>query len=105
MGYSKEVLQRARRRLSEERETYQQEADIRIATIYGAHPRLEEIDRLLRLTVTKIMTATMAKGDNMDEAIASIRQENLALQQERQWILETENIDPLDLEREPICPY
>lgn len=105
MGYSKEVLSRARRRLADAREMYQQETDGRIATIYQAYPRLEEIDRQLRLTVTKIMTATMAMGDNVEEAISAIRQENLALQEERQWILESESIDPTDLEQLPICPH
>lgn len=32
-----------------------------------------------------------------------LKEENLSLQRERDWILESENIDPEDLEREPVC--
>lgn len=103
MAYSDAVLSRARARLAAARTEREQENDRRIRGIYQAHPRLLEIDRQLRATVAQVMAVAFRKGEDPTEAMAKIREENLALQRERDWILESEGIDEADLRSEPIC--
>jgi len=104
MAYSDDVLQKAKKRLEAARQDHQLETDNRIAAIYERLPRLREIDLLLRQTVAKIMAATFRNGQDPTEAMVRVRQENQSLQRDRQWILESEAIDPTDLSQEPICP-
>lgn len=103
MPYSDQVLRRARARLAAARASREQENDQRIAAIYAAHPRLQEIDRQLRATVAQVMAAAFRQGEDPTETIAQMRRENLALQQERAQILEAAGIDEADLKAEPIC--
>ena len=103
MAYSDAVLRRARARLAEARSDREAENDRRIRAIYDAHPRLWEIDRQLRATAAKVMTAAFQKGRDPAQAMEQLKKENLALQREREWILESENIDEADLNAEPVC--
>ncbi|MFI3313934.1 MAG: ATP-binding protein [Eubacteriales bacterium] len=103
MGYSPQVIRRATARLESARQAHDYETDQRIGDIYRRFPRLKEIDLLLRQTVAKVMAANYRAGGKAEDAVAQIRVENMALQQERQWILESENIDLQDLEKTPIC--
>lgn len=104
MAYSEQILRRARARLEEARLQTDRENEQRIAAIYERLPRLQEIDQLLRQTVTKVMTVTFSQGGAPQEAIERLKTENLALQREREWILESEGIDEQDLRNDPICP-
>lgn len=103
MAYSDQVLRRARQRLAEARSDRELENDRRIRAIYDAHPRLQEIDRQLRSTAAKVMAVAFQKGQDPTEAMAKLKEENLSLQREREWILESEGIDESDLKAEPIC--
>ena len=103
MAYSEAVLRRAKARLDEARIGRELENDRRIRAIYDAHPRLAEIDRQLRSTMAQVMAATFRNGEDPTAALAEIRQKNLALQREREWLLESEGIDEADLTATPIC--
>lgn len=103
MAYSEQVLRRARQRLAEARADRETENDRRIRAIYDAHPRLREIDRELRSTAAKVMAVAFQKGQDPTEAMEKLKEENLSLQREREWILESEGIDETDLKAEPIC--
>lgn len=89
--------------LAEARASRELENDRRVEAIYQAHPRLREIDRQLRATAAQIMAATFRRGGDPSAAIAEIRAQNLALQQEREWILESEGIDEARSPAEPVC--
>lgn len=104
MAYSASVIRRARARLEQDRQSAAAEDDRRIAAIYEKCPRLEEIDRALRGTMAKVTAAAFASGGDPREAIERAKQENLALQQERSWLLQVNEIDESDLERQPVCP-
>ena len=103
MAYAKEVLRRAEARLEEARRQNDLDCDRRIAGIYERLPRLREIDRELRRTSAKVYAAAFRSSESPEQAMQTLKQENLSLQRERDWILESENIDPEDLEREPVC--
>ncbi|MBQ7565568.1 MAG: ATP-binding protein [Oscillospiraceae bacterium] len=104
MAYSASVISRAKARLEQDRQAAAADDDRRIAAIYEKCPRLEEIDRALRATMAKVMTATFSAGGDTQTALETVRKENLALQQERSWLLQANEIDESDLERQPVCP-
>lgn len=103
MAYSNQVVSRALARLESERQNHDWETDQRISDIYRKNPRLRDIDLQLRQTVAKVMAANFRAKGKTEDAMEQIHRENKSLQAERQWILETESIDPQDLEKTPIC--
>ena len=103
MAYSKEVLCRAEARLEQARRQNELDCERRISAIYEKLPRLAEIDRELRKTSAKVYAAAFRESESPEQAMQKLKEENLSLQRERDWILESENIDPEDLEREPVC--
>lgn len=104
MAYSDTVLQRARARLQQEKELYDAEAAARQAQIYARYPRLREIDLAMRRTVAGAAAAALRHGEDPAAAIAAARSENLALQREREWLLEAADLDETALEPPPFCP-
>lgn len=103
MGYSEGVLRRAKARLAEAREERERENQFRIQSIYQRTPRLREIDQQLRATMAKVMALAFQKGEDPEAAVARIKEENLALQRERKWLMETKGLKESDLRREPVC--
>ena len=99
MAYSEQVLQRARARLEDARREREKENEQQRRIAYERYPRLPEIEGKLRLTMTKLISATLRYGEDPKEAVEAIREENLALQREREWILESEELDY----ESPIC--
>ena len=103
MAYAKQVLHRAELRLEQARMQNDLDNERRIRAIYEKLPRLAEIDRELRRTSAKVYAAAFRESEDPASAMEKLKQENLAIQRERDWILESENIDPEDLERTPVC--
>ena len=104
MAYSEAVLQRAQARLAQARQQHDEETRSRIEAIYAQQPRLRQIDQTLRQTAARIMAVSFRRGEDPAAAMAELKQENLALQQERDWLLESNDIDPDDLSAAPLCP-
>ena len=100
MAYSEQVIQRARARLEEDRRERERENERRREIAYERYPRLPEIERQLRLTMTKLIANTLRRGEDPAAAVAAIKKENLDLQVERDWILSSE--EDMDYES-PIC--
>ena len=103
MAYSEEVIRRAQARLAQEKADCESESNARIETIYRQYPRLREIDRAMRHSVAKAVSAAFRKGIDTTAAIQTIKEENLALQREREWILEANDLDESLLEPTVIC--
>ena len=102
MAYSTEVVRRARERLAQARDDRQRENREHLALAYEQQPRLKEIDKALRMTMAKAARAVFAGGD-AETLMNQAKEENLALQREREWILE-ERFEPGFLDETPICP-
>ena len=102
MAYSEEILRRERARLELARTQRRQEQQARQEQAYARYPRLREIDRELRLTMSSLMANVLRSGEDPAAAIAEIREQNLALQRERDWILQAGELAPLD--EAPACP-
>ena len=103
MAYSQQVLHRAELRLEQARMQNDLDNERRVAAIYEKLPRLGQIDRELRRTSAKVYAAAFRESEDPAKAMERLKLENLSLQREREWILESEGIDPEDLEREPVC--
>lgn len=104
MAYSEQVLRRAKARLAQAKEECEAESAARTEEIYTQYPRLREIDQAMRQSVAKAVAAAFRKGEDPTAAIEAIKQENLALQQEREWILEAADLDETALEPTVVCP-
>lgn len=83
MAYSQEILRRARARLDAAKADRESENREHLHLAYQKVPRLQQIDRQLRLTMAKAAQAVFSQGGDVQEAMAEARRENLALQQER----------------------
>ena len=103
MNYSRDVLLRARRRLEEDNRKKRVEYEDNLNRAYQLRPRLREIDRELRTTAASVVAACFSKGQDPSLAIEQIRKQNLALQQERQWILDDAEIPEDSLDNSPLC--
>ena len=105
MAYSEAILHRAQARLAQAKADHDAENRYRIETLYGQYPRLREIDLALRQSVSHAVAAAFRKGADTTAAIAAIKEENLALQREREWLLEANDLDESVLEPAPICSH
>ena len=103
MAYSEEVLRRARARLEASRQEKQETYEAHLQQAYARYPRLQEIDRELRGTVAQVVAAAFRKGEDPTAAITAVKERNLALQREREWILDASELDPDFLDNTPIC--
>lgn len=104
MSFDPNVLHRATERLEQSRRQRAQQIEQRRQQIYSNNPRLAEIDRELRATMTGVMTAALRQGQDPGPALAQLREKNLDLQLERRDILGQLGLGPDDLDDTPACP-
>ena len=101
MGYSIEVVRRARERLAQARSERERENREHLRLAYEQQPRLQEIDRQLRMTMAKAAMAAFAGGD-AERLMAEAKQQNQSLQRERRQIVEG-CFEEGFLDETPIC--
>ena len=87
MPYSAEVVKRARERLAQAREDRESENRQHLAEAYARVPRIREIDMQLRRTMAQAAQAAFLQGSDGKELLEQARQENLALQREREELV------------------
>ena len=102
MGYSAEVLQRARARLAAAKADRESENQQHLAEGYARVPRLREIDRQLRLTMAMAAQAVFASGGDVQAAMNEAKNKNLALQREREALVRM-YFEEGYLDDSPIC--
>jgi len=102
MGYSVEVVRRARKRLAEAREDRESENRQHLSEAYRQVPRIREIDMLLRQTMVRAAQSAFLQGSDGRELIEQAKRENLALQRERA-ALAAANFEEGYLDESPIC--
>ena len=102
MGYSAEVVQRARARLAQAKEDRESENRQHLAQAYAKVPRIREIDMLLRRTMAQAAQAAFLQGSDGQALLEQARRENLSLQQERA-ALAAANFEDGFLDESPIC--
>jgi DNA replication protein DnaC len=102
MGYSAEVIKRARLRLEQSRADREAENRQHLQNAYRQIPRIREIDLQLRQTMAAAVQTAFTKGIDVRQAMDAIRQKNLQLQQERA-ALAAEHFEEGYLDETPIC--
>ena len=102
MGYSAQVMQRARARLAAAKADRESENQQHLAEAYERIPRLREIDRQLRLTMAMAAQAVFASGGDAKAAMEEAREKNLSLQREREYLVNT-YFEEGYLDDSPIC--
>ncbi|MBP1758370.1 MAG: replication protein DnaC [Firmicutes bacterium] len=104
MSYSEAVLRRATARLEERRLRRQEGLASLKKSLYRDAPRVAELDRRLRETLPRVISAAFRKGEDPGEALAALREQNQALQEERLRLLREAGYRPEELEDRPVCP-
>lgn len=104
MGYSKEVIQRARARLDQAKAERESENQRNLAIAYAREPRLKEIDQELRRTMFLTAQTVFSQSGDVKAAMEQVKQQNLALQQERAELIDACFEDGF-LDESPICPH
>ncbi len=87
MGYTMDVISRARKRLEENNEMLRSRLGARQAQVYEALPRVREIDMELRRTMASAAKAMLSGADG-PALMEKARQENQALQAQREALIE-----------------
>jgi len=104
MAYSAEAVRRARARLESAKADRESQYRQRLQEAYDRVPRLGEIDKLLRVTMAKAAQAAFTQGGDVQAMIQEAKKENLALQQEREALIEA-NFPGGFLDENPICAH
>ena len=77
MGYSAEVIRRARARLAQAKADRESENEQHLRQAYARVPRLREIDKQLRITMAMAAQAAFASGGDFNTAMEQVRDKNL----------------------------
>ena len=104
MAYDPNVLRRAVDRLEGERHRRRVELDRLRDRAYGREPRLAQLDRQLQGTMAQLVAATLRQGGNPAQAVRTVKEKNLDLQQERAVLLGAMGLPADALEDKPACP-
>ena len=104
MGYSAQVVARARQQLAQQKADKESQYRQALARAYTAVPRLKEIDALLRRSMAVAAQAVFAEGGDIQATMEEVKNANLSLQQERKALI-AENFEPSQLEETPICEH
>ena len=102
MAYSAEVVRRARARLAQAKEDRESENRQHLAQAYAQVPRIREIDLELRKTMAQAAQAVFVSGGDAQAAMARVKEQNLALQEERAR-LAAEHFEEGYLDESPVC--
>ena len=87
MGYSAEVMKRARDRLAQTKSDREAQAKQHLLAAYEKEPRIREIDRQLRQTLALAAQTVFVQGGDVAAAMEQVKKQNLALQEERKMLV------------------
>lgn len=104
MGYRAEIIKRARERLAQAKADRESENLQHLQQAYSRLPRLKEIDTELRRTMAQAAQAVFSQGGDAVAAMEKVKEQNLALQQERKALVET-HFEEGFLDETPICNH
>ena len=104
MPYSAQVTQRARQQLAQKKADRESLYNHNLHEAYIKVPRLREIDLQMRQTVILAAQTAFMKGEEGRQAMDECEKTNLALQAERQALVEA-NFAPGYLDESPVCPH
>lgn len=103
MGYSENIIRRAKARLEQAKAEQDAEYEARLATAYRDNPKLKEIDLELRNLSAQAIRAALNKSEDPQSAILALRDRSMELQRQWDWILEAAGYEDGWLDKTPIC--
>lgn len=103
MAYDGKLLSRARERYESDKSKHEADFYRRRQEIYGRVPRLREIDAALRGTMSRVIAASLRRGEDVTAAVEQQRRENLSLQEERKRLLAEAGYEADALTLQPLC--
>ena len=103
MSYDGKIMSAALEAFERDKQQRQQDYENKVRWIYERSDRVREINHLLQQTMRKLMVGALRRGGDPEQAVAQVRAENLALQQERRAILCSLGIEPDFFEEKPQC--
>ena len=104
MGYSAEIIKKARDRLALAKADRESENRQNLQQAYQQVPRLQQIDQQLRQTMAMAARAAFLSGSDGEEAMEEAKRKNLQLQQERAELVAL-NFEEGFLDETPICSH
>jgi DNA replication protein DnaC len=104
MGYDKQIISDLLRELESKRDARERVLAERRQQVYTRIPRVRQIDDTLRGTAAAVLRAALEAGDDPTAAVERLRDQNLALQQERTRLLLDHGMPADFLEDKPDCP-
>ena len=104
MGWDGKVMRRALQRFQGDRRQGEERLEERREKIFARQPRLREIDRELRATMSRIIATALRRGTDPRPAVELLKAENLSLQKEKRELLEQMGLPEDCLEEKPACP-
>jgi len=104
VGYDGKIMRRALQRFDEDKRRREEDFHRREETIYARAPRLRDIERELRSTMSQIITSALRRGSDPLPALEVLRDRNLSLQEEKAALLARLNLPADCLEQKPSCP-
>lgn len=104
MAYDGKIMRNAHRHFEEDKKQREERFRERTETIYTKQPRLKEIDRNLRATMSQVITSTLRHGTDPRPALKTLRDKNLSLQRERKRLLQNLGLPEDCLDDKPNCP-
>ena len=103
MAYDGKIMRRALTRFENDRALRESRLQERRENIFARQPRLREIDRELRATMSRIITGALRRGTDPRPAVERLRDENLSLQEEKRTLLAQMGLPADALEEKPAC--
>ena len=103
MGYSSDVLSRARRRHETAAQEHRQAQRQLQQLVHARHPEIRALDKEIQQTMADVMAHALRYGEDPREAIAGIREKNQQLQQKRRELIRAAGYDPEQLDEKPLC--
>ena len=104
MAYSAEILRRAQQQLASARADKESITRQNLAEAYRQEPRLKEIDLQLRRSMALAAQTVFTEGGDARAAMEQVKNANLALQKERQALIDS-RFAPGFLDERPVCDH
>lgn len=103
MAYDGKILRLALDRYESDKQARSASFSQRREAVYQRIPRIREIDRELRSTMSQIISSALRRGTDPGPAVRRIRDENLSLQAEKRSLLREHGYPADFLEEKPAC--
>lgn len=104
MAFDPNIVRSAAARLRARSEQHAREVYALRARLYQREPRLRELDAALRGTMAEVAELALSGAPDHAAKLEDIKTRNLALQAEREQVLDRLGYGPAALDEGPICP-